>query len=68
MIDKRRKEGVEKSTTFPHVNDESGWEYYCFQRKSDSVNLDPLQKNCRYPVPSELIQLDYVLILFLCDL
>lgn len=68
MIDKRREEGVEETTTFPHVNDESGWEYYCFQRKSDSANLDPLKQSCRYPVPSELIQLDYVLVPFSCDL
>ena len=60
MIERKKKEGVETSVTFPHVNDENGWEYYCFQKRDEKNALEPLKKHCRYPVASELIQLDYV--------
>lgn len=60
MIERKKKEGVETSVTFPHVNDENGWEYYCFQKRDEKNALEPLKKHCKYPVASELIQLDYV--------
>ena len=60
MIERKKKEGVESSVTFPHVNDENGWEYYCFQKRDEKNALEPLKKHCKYPVASELIQLDYV--------
>lgn len=60
MIERKKKEGVVTSTTFPHVNDENGWEYYCFQKRDEKDAIEPLKRHCKYPVASELIQLDYV--------
>lgn len=60
MIERKKEEGLETSVTFPHVNDENGWEYYCFQKRDEKNALEPLKKHCKYPVASELIQLDYV--------
>lgn len=48
--------------TFPHVNDEDGWFYYCFPgNKADQQDhSDPTHMHCRKPLLSHLLQLDYV--------
>lgn len=45
-------------SSFPHMNDESGWEYYCFPKGKE--NEDSSQYNCRKPCLSQLIHMDYV--------
>lgn len=43
---------------FPHMNDESGWEYYCFPKGKENEDCSKL--TCRKPCLSELVHMDYV--------
>lgn len=56
----REEDSPQTDITFPHVNDEDGWFYYCFSRTKENQE-NPTELHCRKPLLSHLIQLDYVL-------
>lgn len=60
--DKRKDLSGPNEISLPHINDESGWEYYCFpKRESTPVEtVDPTDWNCRKPDLNELVLMDYV--------
>ena len=47
------------------MNDENGWEYYCFPERNDEnkEEPDPTTYHCRLPQLSELVKMDFVVCL-----
>lgn len=62
MVNEKKELLGDEDVTFPHENDESGWEYYCFPKKESlsPESLIPTDWNCRKPDLNELVHLDYV--------
>ena len=62
MVSEKKQGMADEEVTFPHENDESGWEYYCFPKK-ESLSPDTVvltDWNCLKPDLNELVYLDYV--------
>ena len=60
--DKRKDTSGINEVSLPHINDESGWEYYCFPKRESTPmeTIDPMDWNCRKPDLNELIAMDYI--------